>query len=384
MSGVNAHQREDHNHTQGNDARQDRSGSDGTAHGTSQPQTLEAFLTKSRKAKRTLIEAILASRDLITLVGRRRHGKTLFIGNLGLSLAQGRADFLGYPIPEARQVVIFYLEDDEAELAEKLQKMRGDTDTAGRFVLYTKEDFLGRKIPIDVTQPNFQTMVRECCKAARPDLIIFDNLGVLISGDYMNHTRINTLTAFMYDLAQEYDAAVLLAVHPRKRSDEPILTLQDGPERSLLRSNPEKFFEACMGSSHTINSTGSLWGIERSENGAGERTCLLLGTQRRTGTQEFTTVEKDESEWFRPVSDFQENLRIACTTSKREDAWKKLPNTPFKFVEAVEIVKGIMSKSTFSDFFKELIRHNLVQPTGKDDSTYLKATEETYGKAAGK
>lgn len=254
--------------------------------------------------------------------------------------------------------------------------MRQRKDTEGRLHLYTRESFLSRKIPIDATGKDFQEAVRTLCKAAQPDLIAFDNLGVLVKGDYNNSQRINQLMLFLYELATEHDAAVLLAAHPRKQGD--LLS------STTLQGNPEKFFEECMGSSHTINTTGSLWGIERSEGGTGERTCLLLGSQRRTGNQEFTSAEKDEEGWFQLVSDFDENLRVACRTEKRWQVWGLLPAQPFKFLEAVEIVKGIMVKSSFSGFFRELTRLDLVRPAGGDGSTYVKATRESYSRGPGR
>jgi hypothetical protein len=81
--------------------------SDGTGQETLGGQTLEDFLTKERRPKRTLIEGILASRDLITLVGRRRHGKTTLIGNLALALTLPEPKFLGYPILQPARVVVF-------------------------------------------------------------------------------------------------------------------------------------------------------------------------------------------------------------------------------------------------------------------------------------
>ena len=347
-----------------------QTGSDSAAQATPHGQTLEDFLVKPRRPKRTLIEGILSARDLITLVGRRRHGKTTLIGNLALALTLPKPDFLGYPIPQAARVVVFYLEDDETELAEKLKKMKQEENTGERFHLYTKGDFLSQKIPVDASAADFQQRVKAYCSAAKPDLIVFDNLGMLIKGDYNNAPKINQLMVFFYGLAEENDAAVLLAAHPRKQGD-----LQNN---ITLKDNPEKFFEECMGSSHTINTTGSLWGIERNDGGTGERTCLLLGSQRRTGNQEFTTVEKDEEEWFRLVSDFDENVSMACNTDKRRNAWGLLPSQPFKFLGAVEIVKGIMAKSSFSSFWRELIRFNLVRPADGDESTYVKASRESY------
>jgi RecA-family ATPase len=74
--------------------------------------TLGEFLGKNLPKKEPLVEGMVYRRDNCTLVGRRRHGKTTLVSNLVLALTMPRPDFLGYPIPEARRVAIFYLEDD--------------------------------------------------------------------------------------------------------------------------------------------------------------------------------------------------------------------------------------------------------------------------------
>src|SRR5262249_60346667 len=63
-------------------------------------QTLEDFLEKDLPPKEPLIEGVLYRRDTISLVGRRRHGKTTLIGNLSLALSLPLSDFLGYSIPQ--------------------------------------------------------------------------------------------------------------------------------------------------------------------------------------------------------------------------------------------------------------------------------------------
>jgi hypothetical protein len=80
---------------------------------------------------------------------------------------------------------------------------------------------------------------------------------------------------------REEHAEALAAAHPRKGAGTTQDTMGDR-QKITLANNPEEFFEATMGSSHFINSTGSLWGIERDEE---DQTTILLGSQRVTGRQ---------------------------------------------------------------------------------------------------
>ena len=58
-------------------------------------------------------------------------------------------------------------------------------------------------------------------------------------------------------MALQPGSRVVTAIHPKK--DDQALGQVDLSER------PNDFFENFMGSSHFINSTGSLWGLQRKE-----------------------------------------------------------------------------------------------------------------------
>ncbi len=300
------------------------------------------------------MEGILYRRDLISLTGRRRHGKTTLLHNL--AIAGGcRKEYLGYRIPKPFRTVSFYLEDDGREVQEKLRRMvlgeRVDT-----FELYVRQDFANWGILVSIRDEKFKNRVLNLCTQAQPDLIVFDNLGMLIKAKYTDAEEIHSLMLFTYELTQKFNAAVLIAAHPRKGSK-----LDNGSAISL-RCDPDSFFEECMGSSHFINSTGSLWGIERN----GDRTDLLLGAQRYTGTHSFTVVEKSENDWFERVDELALAELAALNTETRRKAWKLLPaaGASFSYVEARDAVKsGMKSASTFNHWWQELRRQRLVLDT---------------------
>jgi hypothetical protein len=326
-------------------------------------QTIGAFLKQEFPPKEPLIEGVLYRRDMISLTGRRRHGKTTFLHNLALAGALGKPEFLGFKIPRPFRTISFYLEDDAMDLQPKLRCMLDGKEAEG-FDLYTRADFLRGKIPINIKNPRFQNIVFKKCAAAKPDLIIFDNLGMLIQANYNDASDIHELMDFCFRLTQEFNAAVLIAAHPRKghKLDE-----NNGAFAVSLLNSPERFFEECMGSSHFINSTGSLWGIERHED---DQTFLLLGSQRLTGRQVFTVAEKDEHEWLRRVDDVGLAMKAAVNTVTRKASWAALPNhgEKFSYIQARDCAKaaGMKSPATFNAWWKELIRQRLVFESGPE------------------
>ena len=298
--------------------------------------------------KEPLVERLIYRRDNCTLVGRRRHGKTTLVSNLVLGLTLPKGEFLGYPIPKPQRVAIFYLEDDPSELQEKLKLLQADGDTADRLHLFTKEDVFAAGVRTSMNDPKFCAYVLDRCTEAKPDLIVFDNMSHLLEGDYSNARRVHELVLFTYSLNSQFNAAVLFLAHPRK---------QDAEYKISLTDDPEQFFEEVLGSSHSINSTGTLWGLQRHD----EITYFVGGAQRYLGTQGATALEHNkETGWFEPQDDFQVNFPLVVNTEKRRNAWAAFPDA-FTYSAARDAAKPYLkSEGSFTPFWQELKQKMLI------------------------
>ena len=331
--------------------------------------TLGDFLNKPLPKKEPFVEGLVYRRDNCTLVARRRNGKTTLISNLALALTLPKPEFLGYQVPEARRVAIFYLEDDPSELQEKLKLETGAGDTADRMHLFTKEDVFDAGARTSAADEKFRTYVTDMCGQAKPDLIVFDNLSHLLGGDYNNARRVHQLVTFTYLLNKKFDAAVFFLAHPRKQSAE--FTVK-------LTEDPEQFFEEVLGSSHIINSTGNLWGIQRDH----DQTYFVGGAQRYTGEQGATALEYNkDTGWFGVKDDFDLNLPLVVNSEKRRNAWGAFPDT-FTFSDARNAARQhLKSEGSFTPFWNELKRKRLIIPDG--DGHYQKGGKATALTLAG-
>lgn len=329
--------------------------------------TLKDFLQKALPDKDPLVEGLIYRRDNCTLVARRRHGKTTLVSNLVLALTLPKSEFLGYPIPVERRVVIFYLEDDPAELQIKLKLQQGSGDTADRLHLFTKEDVYAVGATTSAANQKFSTFVIDKCAEGRPDLIVFDNLSHLLEGDYSNSRRVHDLVKFVYDLNSRFNAAVLFLAHPRKQNAEFQIRLTD---------NPDQFFEEVLGSSHLINSTGTLWGMQRIE----EVTRFVGGAQRFTGTLGAAALDYNpDTGWFEQEDEFSLNFPLVVNTRKRRDAWDSFPAN-FTYSEARDSARPYLkSEGSFTPFWGELKRKKLIIAGGGDDYRRAKSTRDKPG-----
>lgn len=327
------------------------------------PSTAEEFLGLELPPKQPLIDGLLYRRDIVALAGRRRHGKTTFIFNLVAASVLPLPAFLGYSIPNVTRALVYFLEDDDSELQIKLRRILKGRASGGRLALRTRTDFYRDGIPISVRESRFQNRVMQDITAHKPDLIVFDNLAHLIGADYNDPKHIHHLVRFTFQLTSAANAAVIIAAHPRKRNGK------EPQETKSLADDPEVFFEEVMGSSHFVNSCGSLWGLERN---ADDRTTFCGGAQRFTGQQSAVKLEKDGDDWFQIVGDLDESAEIALNTPTRQKAWGLLPKRGFTYTEGEMAVKPAMkSGSTFSEWFRTLIRTKMV--VVEREGTYRKS-----------
>jgi hypothetical protein len=326
--------------------------------------TVKAFVRFPWREKRPIVHGLLHKRDLVTLAGRRREGKTTFLIQMGIATADAKAKtFLGYEVAGPSRGLLMLLEDDPGELKEKIARQTGDRDLGERLRLVTREDFRVLGTPVDIRNPGFRDLVSSLVERHRPSWIGLDNISQVVRGNYNSPTVIDGLMRFAYDLAAKYNCAVVFAAHPRKRT-----------ARVRLAEDPDAFFEQVMGSSHGINSTGSLWGLERE----GDTTVFVGGRQRADGQRQVAHLQVGDDGNFAVVPNDTINLQLLLSTDGRRKAWEALPDT-FSYAEAERrIVPAAMrSTSSFHAFFSHGQRLGLIVDGPEGKWQKLKLTDTT-------
>ncbi len=313
------------------------------------------LLKKDLPSKESLINGLLYRRDLVTLAGRRRNGKTSLVLNLPTLLADPfyREDFIGYKIPYPRRVLAYLLEDDAKELQDKLMGMLGNREyNLSRLAIRTKDDFYPLGLKIDVSDDAFRTHILNDVAQFKPDVVIFDNLAHFVGAGYNDPRKIHEFSLFSFAVSHKGNCAVITAAHPRKQS-------QDAKYKPSLATNRDDFFDEVMGASHFVNTTGSLWGIERTPDGYSH---FLGGTQRMTGTSSLSVIEMDSEGWFRILDDTKSHFSLVVHTKKRKEAWALLSeDKPFTYTEAEDACKPVLSsKGGFTSFWNDIKRLKLI------------------------
>ena len=170
-------------------------------------------------------------------------------------------------------------------MQDKLKRIIGGRELGGRLKLLTRDDFHEAGVRIDVMDAGFRQTIVNAAIDHRPDLLVLDNLAHLIAAEFKPSDRIHKLMQFCFELAKDHSMAQIICAHPRK---------EDQKNPISLEKNPTAFFETIMGSSQFINSTGSLWGIQRK----GDVSIFVGGQQRMDGHQAISYLTMDENGWF--------------------------------------------------------------------------------------
>jgi hypothetical protein len=316
--------------------------------------TTDDFLKRQFPPKEPLIEGLLHKRDFVAFGARRRHGKTTFVMDMAIAGASGAKEFIGYRIVRPFRTLLFMLEDDAGELQDKLKTMVGNRDLGDRLRIVSRNDFHDADCVINIRESGFCRVVECAIKAHKPDAVVFDNLAQIVSGDYSDAKVIHEVFAKIYPWAKEYGAAFVIPAHPKKL---------DLKNEIHLEQSPEIFVEQIMGTSHFINSTGSIWALERRDDVG--RALFMGGRQRADGHWGHCLLYLDDSRHFQVIADnLEEQLKVVTNTEVRRRAWELLPNHPqlFGYREAEGIVKKVMrSNSTFHAWFEQCRRNKVIE-----------------------
>jgi AAA domain len=316
----------------------------------------DEFLSRHFCRKEPLIDGLLYKRDLVSVIARRRHGKTSLTSNVCMAGALSYPDVLGYRMPASFRSLMLVLEDDPAEFQEKLRRMQGAGNIGDRLTVITREDFLDARKSYDIGSDALLNEVPRLAKTVEPDVIVIDNLAQVLNADYSDATKVHQLMVFAYGLARDCNAAVIIPAHPRKT---------DNKNPVSLVASPEMFAEEVMGSSHFVNSTGSIWALERDERSG--KTVFLGGRQRGSGYSSTSSIYLDDCGWFRLCPEKADQMAQTINTEVRFKAWGLLPDPPavFSYREGERTVKQVMrSSSSYSEWMKDLRRHGLVVDCG--------------------
>lgn len=162
-----------------------------------------------------VIDGLLPVAGSSVVYGQSGIGKSTFVLRMGIAIATGAEEFLGWPIKRKQKVMFVSLEMPHAELKYFIQQMGLPQETLQKL----QENFfiwpIGHPYPFDTK--NQQSEILKFVDQFEIDLMIIDSLGESSHGSISSQDDMKLLYSFLNeDLRKDRNCGYLFVHHPRK------------------------------------------------------------------------------------------------------------------------------------------------------------------------
>jgi hypothetical protein len=175
----------------------------------------EEMRTFEIEKERYLIENLIAEGTFTVLGGEEGVGKSMFLMNLGMGLASGMQQFLGWGVKAPAKVLYLNNEMGYSKFIKRFQSMANGVGTLSLEKFSMPQHF-----------PHFDIAkgpLIEYVTINNPDLIIFDCLYLMHDANENDASEMKSFIRDVAVFAREFNAAIILAHHVKKGNrDNPL------------------------------------------------------------------------------------------------------------------------------------------------------------------
>jgi archaellum biogenesis ATPase FlaH len=158
----------------------------------------------------TLLDPIFPKKGIILMAGSSDTGKSSFLRDFSVSIAEGRDDYLDFTLNTTHNKVIYYsTEDDEDSIAHLLYKQRGRIDDSAK--LDNIKYIFHQNDPLQELEQELQENPVDC--------IIIDALGDILQGNINQANEVRSYLSKYTILANKYDCLIIFLHHTNKNSE---------------------------------------------------------------------------------------------------------------------------------------------------------------------
>lgn len=228
------------------------------------------------------------------IFGPPGYGKSTWAIRMGIAIATGSPDFLGWTIEKQQKVLFLSLEMPHDELKSFLSDMQLDEETLDKL----QENFfvwpVGHPYPLDT--PDQQIEVLKYIDQFGIELLIIDSLGVAMYGAVTSDDDVKRLNSFLNeDVRGARGCGYFLIHHPRKPG-------------TSENKNPSDMYDS-FGSTYIINNAQTVFNL----NPGGKPGDLKLNIWKSRLTQDQTSfrLQRTTNRDFTRVEDTKKEPRQA-------------------------------------------------------------------------
>jgi len=180
------------------------------------------FFNEICPEKDYLVDEIIGAGDLVVLAGDTGLGKSLIAHQIGVSLAVGKSNVLGFDIPKQRRVLYLNFELSNNEFNRRHRKIASKIG-ANNLLKNFNINVVGNNKGL--FEDNWERIIETIKNSYPYDLIIVDNLYASTDVNDERNFDLKRILKKITEVANVNGSAVLLVTHHRKHHPEENLSL---------------------------------------------------------------------------------------------------------------------------------------------------------------
>ena len=253
--------------------------------------------------KEMIVEEIIGRHKIISIAAKTNVGKSICALQIGIAVALGLDNVLGFKIDRPRRVLFLNFEMDDVELVERVKLQLGSIAELDKSLLdknFYCNTFEGKR---ELFTDNWDSIEKTIHTSEAFDLIIVDNLYSCTSKNDERNDELKEILSKIINISDIHSSSILLVNHHKKHEDEAILTTD------LIR-----------GGSTFANAVDVI--IQFSESLKEPELRLMKITKNRSKSPnrgKCIGLEMDDNLWFHNIGEVKEAWHMESPKTPRED-----------------------------------------------------------------
>jgi len=174
--------------------------------------SLTEFLKQDIPPIEYLVSDLLQRNGKTMISATANVGKSIFLQNLSLCMAQGKENYLERFTIKQAKVLYLDLEMGNSALFERFKIMCEDSKADNLIVKYMPS--------MDLMKPERRIELESIIEEHNIEVVILDPLGNAWCGDENNRQSVGELTAYMNELISRFNVSIIVAHHWRKATKD--------------------------------------------------------------------------------------------------------------------------------------------------------------------
>ena len=175
--------------------------------------------------KEMIVEEIIGKHKIISIAAKTNVGKSICALQIGIAVALGLDEVLGFKIDRPRRVLFLNFEMDDDELVERIKLQLGGITEFDKNLLNNNFHFNTFEGKRELFTDNWDSIEKTINTSEPFDLIIVDNLYSCTDKNDERNDELKEILSKIISISDIHLSSILLVNHHKKHDDEAILTI---------------------------------------------------------------------------------------------------------------------------------------------------------------